>query len=312
MTGMLQLTAAAMLALAAHVSSQSQPGDELLFNQVQFVGTDQSHHQAPPQAVLDLLDQPLYQNAFANSSLDLPQGYFFSHLSITDQLNAGVRGFEFYVQQDNSTGGKFAYSAALKLANASCYLFTDCLQQIANWSAANPNHFPVSVFIHKGSSTPPQTTLGNAYGPALQQLQATNGEPMNFTTGTTANLTDVTAEILSVFNRSQMYTPDDLRADNNASSVAALRDIVFPNGALNGSWPTIGRLRNKILIMADPDYLTTISPLYPNATNTLFWFADDQGDTDPIVVVLDAYVDVALQNTSTPLPYALDDNADSL
>lgn len=58
-----------------------------------------------------------------------------------------------------------------------------------------------------------------------------------------------------------MYTPDDLRADNNASSDAALRDIVFPNGALNGSWPTIGRLRNKILIMADPDYLTTISPL---------------------------------------------------
>ncbi len=51
---------------------------------------------------------------------------------------------------------------------------------------------------------------------------------------------------------------------------------------------------------------------YPNATNTLFWFADDQGDTDPNVVVLDAYVDVALQNTSTPLPYALDDNADSL
>lgn len=33
-------------------------------------------------------------------------------------LLAGVRGFEFDVQQDNSTGGKFAYSAALKLANA--------------------------------------------------------------------------------------------------------------------------------------------------------------------------------------------------
>ena len=56
---------------------------------LQFVGTDQSHHQAPPQAVLDLLDQPLYQEAFANSTLDLPQSYFFSHLSITNQLNAG-------------------------------------------------------------------------------------------------------------------------------------------------------------------------------------------------------------------------------
>ena len=61
---------------------------------------------------------------------------------------------------------------------SSCYLFTDCLQQIANWSAANPNHFPVSVFIHKGSSTPPQTTLGNAYGPALQQLQVIACQPV--------------------------------------------------------------------------------------------------------------------------------------
>ena len=124
MPNALQVTASAVLALAALVGSQSPvPGDELLFNQVQvrvlrsaaiccamvasspwiyaaesdlepwvllqFVGTDQSHHQAPPQAVLDLLYQPLYQTAFANSTLDLPQGYLFSHLSIINQLNAG-------------------------------------------------------------------------------------------------------------------------------------------------------------------------------------------------------------------------------
>ena len=126
MPSMLQLTVAALLALVAPVSQPPDPGDELLFSQVQvrgfqdfslllrhgvclptlwlyaaenvtlshtiflqFVGTDQSHHQAPPQAVLDLLDLPLYQNAFANSTLDLPQGHVFSHLSITNQLNAG-------------------------------------------------------------------------------------------------------------------------------------------------------------------------------------------------------------------------------
>lgn len=68
-----------------------------------------------------------------------------------------------------------------------------------------------------------------------------------------------THALLQVFKRSQLYTPDDLRADNNASSYAALRDIVFPGGALNGSWPTIGRLRNKIVFMADPDYLAEVT-----------------------------------------------------
>lgn len=56
------------------------------------------------------------------------------------------------------------------------------------------------------------------------------------------------------FRASQIYTPDNLRADNNASATANLRDIVFPGGALKGSWPTIGRLRGKVLFFADPDY----------------------------------------------------------
>jgi hypothetical protein len=67
--------------------------------------------------------------------------------------------------------------------------------------------------------------------------------------------------LLQVFNRNQLYAPDDLRADNKASSDAALRDIVFPGGSLNGSWPTIGRLRNKIIFIADPDYLTEVTAL---------------------------------------------------
>ena len=59
---------------------------------------------------------------------------------------------------------------------------------------------------------------------------------------------------MQVFGKSQLYTPDDLRAANNASADATLRDIVFPGGL--GSWPTIGDLRDMIIFMADPDYLT--------------------------------------------------------
>lgn len=61
-----------------------------------------------------------------------------------------------------------------------------------------------------------------------------------------------------VFNSSVLYTPGNLRADNKANSSANLRDIVFPGAALNGSWPTIGALRGKVLFFADPDYTSEL------------------------------------------------------
>ena len=64
---------------------------------------------------------------------------------------------------------------------------------------------------------------------------------------------------LQVFWQSEIYTPDNLRTDNNASATANLRDIVFPGAALNGAWPTIGRLRGKILFFADPDYTAELN-----------------------------------------------------
>lgn len=61
-----------------------------------------------------------------------------------------------------------------------------------------------------------------------------------------------------VFSLSQIYTPDNLRTDNKANATANLRDIVLPGAALNGSWPTIGALRGKILFFADPDYTSEL------------------------------------------------------
>ena len=54
---------------------------------------------------------------------------------------------------------------------SSCYLFTECLQEIATWSSNNPKHFPIVVFIHHGGTTSPQSFLGSEYSAALAQLQ---------------------------------------------------------------------------------------------------------------------------------------------
>lgn len=56
---------------------------------LQFIGTDQSYHTAPPQPIIDLLNQPEYQAVFAKKSQDLPQDYAFNHLTLTQMLNFG-------------------------------------------------------------------------------------------------------------------------------------------------------------------------------------------------------------------------------
>ena len=57
---------------------------------MQIVGTFQSYHQAPTQAVFDLLNSPPYQANFVNKSENIPNRYAFSHLTITQQLEAGA------------------------------------------------------------------------------------------------------------------------------------------------------------------------------------------------------------------------------
>ena len=66
---------------------------------------------------------------------------------------------------------------------------------------------------------------------------------------------------LQIFTTDQYLTPDNLRAMNNASGAANLRDIVLPGGELNGSWPTVGDLRGKVIFVADPDYLDALEAL---------------------------------------------------
>lgn len=46
--------------------------------------------------------------------------------------------------------------------------------------------------------------------------------------------------------------------------------------------------------------------------NTLLWQSDDQGDLDSDVVIVDAYVDVLLTNTTAGPPYGLINNSAQL
>ena len=54
---------------------------------------------------------------------------------------------------------------------SSCYLFTDCLQEIANYSAANPNHLPIVIVAHHAETTNASTYLGSMYSSLLTKVK---------------------------------------------------------------------------------------------------------------------------------------------
>jgi hypothetical protein len=59
----------------------------------QVVGTFQSYHQAPPATVISFLQQPAQQATFVANAENIPTRYFFSHPTITQQLQNGALPF---------------------------------------------------------------------------------------------------------------------------------------------------------------------------------------------------------------------------
>ena len=59
----------------APAPSPAAAGDSLLFTQTQAIATFQSFHQAPPAALVKLLNSPAYQNNFAEQQEDIPATY---------------------------------------------------------------------------------------------------------------------------------------------------------------------------------------------------------------------------------------------
>lgn len=102
-----------------------------------------------------------------------------------------------------------------------CLTLVACLEEVRDWSDANPAHLPIAVLV-EGKSDPIPDPLGLGFT-----------VPLPFTT---ALLDDLDAEILSVFDRDRLLTPDDLRGDHDTVEAAALA----------GAWPTLEEARGKV------------------------------------------------------------------
>ena len=127
----------------------------------------------------------------------------------------GVRSFELDVHYKGEGEPIEVHHLPLLDETTTCATLNACLKMLKTWSDAHPAHQPIYVQMEMKSG-----------------VNAKNAE---------AFFAAIDAEILAVWPRGRVMTPDDVRGD-----APTLRDAIATKG-----WPTLGALRQKIFFGFD-------------------------------------------------------------
>lgn len=283
------ITAGMCLMLMPVFAADSQPEQNatlLKMNDIQVVGSHNSFKTKMPNAVMAKLRA---EDAKRAESLD------YYHVTLSEQLDAGVRQFELDIFADPD-GGRYADPRGEEWARAagestgfrrapmlkpgfkvlhnpdvdylsSCATLVHCLGEIDRWSRAHPHHLPIMITL-------------NAADTASGRPGITDPLPLN-----NKRLLDVLdAEIRSALPGDRLITPDEVRG-----KAPTLRDAVRNQG-----WPSLAAARGRLYILFDvrPAVSDVYRAGHPSLTGRpMFgWYADDQPE-GVIQIVQDPLVD---------------------
>ena len=214
----------------------------LRMNDLQAVGSHNSYKLAIPDTELAMISDYSKNSA---RSLD------YSHLSLSTQLDMGLRQIELDIFYDPE-GGRFADPLLPRQASetygqlpyddsamhhpgfkvlhsqdidvrSTCPSWVSCLIEIKRWSDTHPKHVPILIMFNAKDG-------GSAY-PGVKPA-------LDFTAQAYRALDD---ETLSVFPFDRIIKPDDVRG-----SYRTLREAV-----LAGNWPLLNTARGKVLFALD-------------------------------------------------------------
>jgi hypothetical protein len=215
--------------------------DRVRINQAQVIGTHNSYHLRAHDSLLT----PLAQRA-----PELALGLDYSHRPLPEQLSRlGIRQIELDCFADpkgglyaEPRGPKFAAALGLppvpnhdpehrlrapgfKIMHAqdidyfsTVLTLVEGLRQVRTWSEQHPRHFPIFIYLEmKEEQYLPMLSRPLPFGePEFQALEA---------------------EILSVFPRSQILAPDDVRG----------KEATLPEALSKHGWPTLKAARGKVV-----------------------------------------------------------------
>jgi len=270
MVGGAALVAAALLAAACtvFVPTESDPravpvttttippgypttpvGDDMVgINQLQLVGTHNSYHIAPGAPVQNFMTGIASVFPAIAAELGNPAELNYTHATIAQQLERGIRTFEFDIYAD-PTGGRFILPALATFLNyadpffptnllapgfkvihiadldwrTQCATLQECLGQITTWSDANPGHLPIMIQLEmKGGSLPeglPATPILPFDGPLLDAVDAE----------------------LDTAIGDRIITPDDVR-----DGAVDLNTAITTTG-----WPSVADSRGQVMVFMD-------------------------------------------------------------
>lgn len=114
-----------------------------------------------------------------------------------------------------------------------CLTFVACLEEVRDWSLANPSHLPITILVEvKADPLPvPDSFLGLVGGRRPAEPPAITAELLN----------DLDDEISDVFEPGHLITPDGVRGE-----AATLREAVTTVG-----WPTLAEARGRVMLALD-------------------------------------------------------------
>jgi hypothetical protein len=233
------------LAMANGVAGLGLVADEPRLNQIQVIGSHNSYHIAPDKNVLELI---------AATGRRQAEGLDYSHTPLAEQFtHEGIRQVELDVYADPK-GGLFAAPFARKKLVAmgkepgpdpnsngqlkppglkvlhvpdvdfrsTAPTFVDALKQIRAWSQANRSHVPILILVELKDEA--------IFGLPTRPVHFEGKE-----------LEAVDAEILSVFARSEILTPDRVRG----------RFATLPEAIRAQGWPTLNDVRGLVMFALD-------------------------------------------------------------
>ena len=210
--------------------------DEVAINEIQLVGTHNSYHIAPSPTVAGFLSGIASTFPAVAAQLGNPAELNYTHPTITQQLERGIRTFEFDIYADPD-GGRFSNPVLADLLGYSdpllptdlaapgfkvihiadidwrtqCSTLQVCLAEIRAWSDANPDHMPIFVQLEmKSTGLPaefPSTHVLPFDGPLLDAVDAELDDALG----------------------SRLITPDDVRG-----GASDLRTAITTTG-----WPSV-------------------------------------------------------------------------
>lgn len=231
----------APIAMAApsdlEVSAPLSSPNGLRMNDIQTIGTHNSYKIAIPPKELAMI---------ALKSADTARELDYSHVSLTAQLDLGMRQLEIDIVYD-PIGGRYAHPKLPQLSGlpydasemdqpgfkvlhipdvdvrSHCATFIKCLSQIKDWSDAHPNHVPILIMMNAKDG---KAAIDGGVAPLDYDAAAFEA---------------LDAEIISVFAPDRLITPDMVRG----------REKTLREGVLNGGWPDLDAARGKVFFALD-------------------------------------------------------------